>query len=67
MGDATKARQAEEGFMTAKNEKNRFPVACANCGKTTWVAGDELRYCPPCYRKVERHAGGVFYDNPAKK
>ena len=33
--------------------KDRRAVACANCGKNTWVAADELHYCPRCYRMVE--------------
>ena len=46
--------------------KERYAVACANCGKNTWVAEDELHYCPKCYRMVEKIGGGP-YENPKKK
>jgi len=38
-----------------KNDKDqKSPVECAICRKTAWVKEDELHYCPPCYRKVQR-------------
>jgi hypothetical protein len=40
--------------------KERYAVACANCGKNTWVAEDELHYCPKCYRMVEKIGGGPY-------
>ena len=40
--------------------KERYAVACANCGKNTWGAEDELHYCPKCYRMVEKIGGGPY-------
>lgn len=37
-----------------KSNEEKFPVACANCGKTAWVTKDDLRYCERCYGKIER-------------
>ncbi len=37
-----------------KSNEEKFPVACANCGKTAWVTKNDLRYCERCYGKITK-------------
>ncbi len=53
---ARKAERYRNGGMGARQQRQMFPVKCAQCGKDIEVPfeprGDKPVYCSDCYRKI---------------